>query len=490
VTGTDAAAGPDADPEGITFTTNGTVNVVAATIENFNLHAGSTGSGSNTITAGAEQASITGAAGNDTVNVASNTAAATLLARAVKLGAGTADTINVTGNTATGTITLSANVTGVEAITFANVDTDVTLVTNNAQLAAGEATALTITAASLTSGKMSFDGKAETGAFGYTVTLANSTGADTLIGGAGNDVFNAGNGANVFTGNAGADSVTGGTVVDTVYGDNSGNKTAYATANVSIAGSPTGATTVAVSYLGLTTATTAVVLAGANPTADEIATAIRAAANNDAVIGKLVSATGTAAAVVFTSLIDGNNTTAPTVTITPTGGAATYTAGAATAGTAGTAGADTVNAGGGNDVIIGGGGNDALTGSTGNDTFFFLKALSVLGSMATLTDYRASGMGTDTIVLGDVTAAIGTVATVQDFSSQASLGAALNAAANGNTQDNGLVVFMWGGNTYLYVETAQAGTSYVAGDFVVMITGTPFNTSTALNTIGFDGLGG
>jgi len=133
-----------------------------------------------------------------------------------------------------------------------------------------------------------------------------------------------------------------------------------------------------------------------------------------------------------------------------------------------------------------------LTGDAGADRFFFLKAQSVLSSLATITDYRAAGGnnagGADTIILGDVATQAGTVATVQDFSSQASLGAALNAAANGNAVDRGLVVFMWGGDTYVLVETTGATTTFVTTDFLVKLTGTPFTTSTAIAGLGIDGI--
>jgi hypothetical protein len=55
---------------------------------------------------------------------------------------------------------------------------------------------------------------------------------------------------------------------------------------------------------------------------------------------------------------------------------------------------------------------------------------------------------------------------------------------------------MWGGDTYILVETDDgtgAGgntTTFVTTDFLLKLTGQPFTTSTALNTIGFDGLGG
>jgi len=407
-------------------------------------------------------------------------------------GTGT-DTINITGNVTT-TATLTSSTTGVDVIAFSNTTANVSLTTDDANLATATGLSLTVTANSLTTGSLFFNGSGETAATSsYTVSAtASTTGVDTLIGGAGNDVFNAGNGANTFTGNAGSDSVTGGTGIDTVYADNAGNKTAYATADVTVAvgGAQTGAGSAAIVYMGLTVNTGAITKALANITLTEIAAGVIAAVNADPVVGKLVTASQAAAgvAIVFTSLIDSTNTTAPTVTITTATNSPTYTAGAATAGTAVTAGADTVLGGAGADVIIGGGGADVLTGGADADTFFFLKAHSVLGSLATITDYRATGMGSDVIVFGDITTLAGTTATVQDLSTSASLGAALNAAANTNTVGAGLSVFIWGGNTYVYVETTGATTTFVTTDALVVLTGTPFNTSTAIAGLGIDGV--
>ena len=479
--------------EGITFSTNGTINLSTTTdITNVNLSAGTSGTGANTVTAVAATTSITGAAGADTLNVSSNAVAAAVLAGAVNL-AGGSDTIAITGNTATGTVTLSANVKNVEAITVANVDTDVTIVTNDAQLATGEATALSITAAALTSGKMSFNGSAETGAFGYTVTLAASTGADTLIGGAGNDVFNAGNGANVFTGNAGADSITGGTGADLAFGDNNGAKRVE-TYTVTTAGA--GTATITLGIGGTVAATYAT-------TGDAVIAALDTALKADARYGVFFTSSVTANALTTTDdvltityLVDGTNvgtvtTSAATLAVNTTGANGTSVNGTqTTAGTAGTTGADTINGSSGNDTIVGGGGADVLTGGSGSDTFGFLKAHSTLASLATITDYSSSAASGDVLILGDVASQSGTVATVQDLTAQGSLGAALNAAANGNAVDRGLVVFMWGGDTYALVETTGATTTFVTTDFLVKLTGTPFSTSTGLNTIGFDGLGG
>ena len=77
---------------------------------------------------------------------------------------------------------------------------------------------------------------------------------------------------------------------------------------------------------------------------------------------------------------------------------------------------------------------------------------------------RAStGIGAAAIVAG-------TVATVQDLSAQLSLGAALNAAANSNATNQGFSVFIFGGNTYAYVDTGANGLT--DNDQLVQLSGT------------------
>lgn len=478
--------------EGITFSTNGTIDLTKTTdITNVNLSAGTSGTGANTVTAAAGTISITGAGGADTINVAGGASAVAILQGSIAGGAGT-DTINVTGNTAT-TATMIASTTSIEAITFANTTANVVLTTNAANVA--DAATMSVTASSLTTGTLKFDGSAETGATSpYTVT-SSSTGADTLIGGAGNDVFNAGNGANVFTGNAGNDSVTGGTGADTVYGDNGGTKQV---STVTIAGVGDtdfisgGTVTATIDGFAVTYTLTTANVSG-NLAADVLAasTGLAAAINADANLAGIVSATNALGVVTLTFAADGVHTMAVSRAVTGTTDAAISTTNTTT-GVAGTVGADTIIGGAGTDLILGGGGNDLLTGDAGIDTFYFLKPQSVLGSMATITDYRlATGNNAaalDKIVLGDQVTVAGTTATVQDLSSSASLGAALNSAANTNTTNVGLSVFMWGGDTYAYVETTGNGTTFVTTDFLVKITGTPFTTATAIAGLGFDGV--
>lgn len=312
-----------------------------------------------------------------------------------------------------------------------------------------------------------------------TFTSANTTATANVAikGGAGNDVL---------TGGVSKDTIIGGAGNDALYGDNTATKTAFATADV--ATTATGVTTLTASFMGLTTAATTVTMAGANPTDIEIGNAIRSAVNTDAVLSKLIVATGAGKAVVFTSLIDGTDVTLPTVTITAAGGTATYAAGAATAGTANTSAVDTLNGGDGADVLVGGGAADTLTGGAGIDNFFFLKGHSVLSAMATITDFTfaTGGASNDKIIIGDQVAVIGTTLTVQDLSTAVSIQAAMDAAATTNIVNNGLSVFIWGGNEYAFVETTGAGTSYVTSDFVVKLTGLPLAAAATIAGSGFD----
>jgi len=283
--------------------------------------------------------------------------------------------------------------------------------------------------------------------------------------------------------------ISGGAGTDVIYSDNAGNKTAWATANIdNTTSAATGATTVTIAFAGVSTGAITVAKAGANPTTAELVAGVKAAVAGDAVLSKLIAVTGTSPALVFTSLVDGTYATAPTVTFASAGGAATYAAGAATAGTAGTVAVDTVDGGAGADVIVGGGGTDTLTSGAGADTFFFWKSHSNQAALATITDYTyaVGGASNDKIILGDVAAAAGTKTTVQDLSSSATLAAAFNAAALSNTVDNGLVVFVYGGDTYVMVETTGATSDYVAGDFAVKLVGTPVAAGTALAGLGFD----
>ena len=311
---------------------------------------------------------------------------------------------------------------------------------------------------------------------------ANTTGTAnvTIKGGAGDDTL---------SGTVAIDTITGGAGIDTIYADNAGNKAVTATANATIAAAATGTVTVKVGFAGLETAAFTVVKADTtNTTAEEIATGIASAVAADPVLSKLIAVSGTAPAVVLTSLVDGV-LAAPTVTLTKTGAQAVgYIVGALTAGTAGTVANDTIDGGAGADVIVGGGGIDTITTGAGADNVFLTKVQSNLATMTTITDFTfaTGGSSNDKIIIGDVTSVISNKTTVQDLSSSATLAAALDAAALAATQDVGMSVFVWGGNSYVFVETTGATGTYVAGDFVVKLTGTPLAVGATIAGSGFD----
>jgi Ca2+-binding RTX toxin-like protein len=447
--------------ETITFSTSaGTIDVSASTVEKFTLSAGTPATGTNTVTVGTNQTSVTGAAGVDTFIYG-----ATLTSADTVNGGDGSDVLNFTD--ATGSTTDIDNVTNIERINLGAAVTEIVGVEANIAALA----TLTINAASATSLNYS---TTETNGF---LSIIGSGGADVISAGALSDTIDGGAGIDTITGGLGNDSLSGGsgTTVDRIYGDNGGTK-AVTTLAATVGAASTGTASVVIA--GITTT----VNVGANAGATE--TALSTAINANAALAGIATASAASGDLVVTFLVDG----ALQATASASDGGNTFAATATTTGTAGTTGVDTIDGGAGADLIFGGGGADALTGGAGDDQFFFLKAQSVLGSVATITDYRGAN-GSDTILLANVTTAVGTVSTIQDFSAQTSFGAALNAAANSNTVDNGLIGFIYGGDTYLLVETDTGNeTAYVAGDFVVKITGTPFTTSTALNSIGFDGL--
>ncbi|MEC4723782.1 hypothetical protein RY831_32190 [Noviherbaspirillum sp. CPCC 100848] len=395
------------------------------------------------------------AANVETINIAVADAAAApalgsnAVVHALTLGTAAAKTITVTGNNG-----LTLTNTGNTAVTLFDASG---VVANNTAAGAGVA-ATTDSAANLA----------------VTFASANNTAsADvTIKGGAGNDVL---------TGNISKDTISGGAGADLIYGDNQGTKEVQSIA----ASSTDGAAVLTVNVLGVNTTVT---LAGATA-ATAMQTAVVNAINaNTALAGLVTASAGATDAITLTYLVDGD---APAVTVTKASGAGALTLGAITAtttGTAGTAAVDVLDGGAGADLLVGGGGADTITTGAGADKVFLLKAHSNLATMTTITDFTfaAGGTSNDIIVLGDVTSVIGTTTTVQDLSSSATLAAAVEAAALKNTVDNGLSVFTWGGNEYVYVETTGATGSYVASDFIVKLTGTPLAVGATIAGSGFD----
>jgi serralysin len=94
--------------------------------------------------------------------------------------------------------------------------------------------------------------------------------------------------------------------------------------------------------------------------------------------------------------------------------------------TAGGQSDDTITLASGNNWISGDLGNDTLTGSTGNDAFVFATTLNSTTNVDTITDFKATGAGTDKIwlarsVFTGLTA--GTTLDATDFGTTAALGA-------------------------------------------------------------------
>ena len=311
-----------------------------------------------------------------------------------------------------------------------------------------------------------------------TFLSANNTATDTVTikGGAGNDVL---------SGNIAKDTISGGAGADYIYGDNAGVHRVE-TYDVTTAGAGNALITI------LGTTLTVAYNTDAATTETDIVTAI----NGSAALKGLVTAAIDTGSVKVSYLVDGNTagsatTSAATLAINTTGTNSTAVAGTqSTAGTVGTVAIDTIDGGAGADVIVGGGGADSLTGGAGADSFFFLKGHTNKAALATITDYTyaVGGTSNDKLIIGDVAAAVGTVTKVQDLSAQATLNEAFDAAALGNTVDNGLIVFIHGGNTYAYVEATGANSTYTAGDFAVKLVGTSLAANTALAGLGFDGL--
>jgi S-layer protein len=366
-------------------------------------------------------------------------------------------------NAVTHTLTLAATsattvtVAGNNGLTLTNTNNDKITRFDASGVVANNTAASTYVAATT-------DGAAE---LAVTFASANTTASAnvTIIGGAGNDTL---------SGTIAKDNISGGAGGDIIYADNAGTKAKISSTDVTYAATKN----LSVSIFGINVAVTQ---------ATDAKTSIEALAakvNADTTLNKLVKASigGADKQLIVDFLVDGDNTavvTADTTAQTPT---------KTTAGTAGTVAIDTIDGGAGADFIVGGGGADVITTGAGADSVFFLKAHSNLATMATITDYNyaVGGASNDRIILGDVTTASGTIKTVQDLSSSASLAAALTAAAVNNTVDLGLSMFIFGGDTYAYVETTGATATYQATDFVVKLTGLPLAAGTSYLGAGFD----
>lgn len=152
----------------------------------------------------------------------------------------------------------------------------------------------------------------------------------------------------------------------------------------------------------------------------------------------------------------------------------------------GGSGGNTLIGGEGADTLVAGAGVDTLTGGKGADSFVLTAANgSTLSALDTITDYRAVAGELDTLTLQGTPVVIS--GTVQDLTGQLTLEDALNAVANDATTNNGLSVFLFGTDTYAYVESEGTGTTYNAADTVIRLAGTPFAAGTDLTDLGIAG---
>ncbi|MES2186161.1 MAG: hypothetical protein V4505_16540, partial [Pseudomonadota bacterium] len=228
-----------------------------------------------------------------------------------------------------------------------------------------------------------------------------------------------------------------------------------------------------------------------------------------------ITLTDAVSAASFSSAVFNNNTTLNLASVT--GNSLTLAAGNVTGsntltidGSAAT-GSETLNAaaaiststltikgGVGDDTISPGKGFNTLTGGAGNDTFAFSAAnfSTFTGGQSgvatdTITDYRAAGAGTDVISFTGFTPQVGSNwSTVQDFTTQGFVSNALNWAASRNNTNNGMTVFIFNEDVYVYVEATGSNTAYNAGDFVVKLVGAKplFAEGSAIAGNGFGGL--
>lgn len=467
----------------------------------------------NVTTAGVTQV-LSGVTSGFTVNTTLGAAALTSLT--TNNLAGTADVLNVNLNAdlsggvrAFGTFTTP----GVEILNLKMVDTNATFTTrlatvtvvdaglqslvitgNNGVTVTNTSVALTnFDASGLTRGSVTFQSGALVGSAsvkgsvsgGDTLNFSSSIANTTIVATAGtNTILGSSSVSNTITGGTGADTITGGTGADTIsagnganviYADNQGAKEVNTIVFSGTTTTAAGADSIVVNGQTIAFANGSSITA----TGDNLVTAVTANTN----LTNVVAASNNAGTVTFTWRVDGNQTNITYTSSAGTGtnnGVVTET----TTGVAGTAAADTVTVGTGADFIAGGGGNDVITGGTGADTFFFMKPQSIVsgGTRATISDFITTSTASgDRIFLGDqVAVASAAVTTVQDYSGQASLTAAVNSAALSNATNNGTVVFIWGGNSFVYVETTGAGATAAASDFLVQLTGIPAAAGTAI----------
>ncbi|MBA3755873.1 MAG: calcium-binding protein, partial [Nitrosomonas sp.] len=331
-----------------------TFNGAAETDGAFNIT--SSGASNDTITGGEGADNINGGTGTDTIagggndDIFSFAAGSGLTTVDTVNGGAGIDTIALTGTTAVAATNFD-NVSNIEVISLTHTTTNVAITTKDVLVAAGAV--LTLQAASLTTGVLTFNGSAETdGIFNIT----GGGGADIITGGAGNDTIDGGAGNNNIAAGLGNDVIVGG----------SGSETFTFAAATGLTSGDTldaGAGTDIVALTGNTAFT------ASNDFDNVRYIETITLANTNTAVTITTKDTLVAASTTLTLTNAANSGTLTFIGSAETDGLFSITGGTGNDSITGGAGNDTLAGGGtGNDTLIGGSGNDSITSGAGNDS--------------------------------------------------------------------------------------------------------------------------
>ena len=349
----------------------------------------------NTLSASATGSILVGGSGNDTLAGAAG--------NDVLIANGGSD--RLTGGASNDTFVLNAS--GTVVITDLGLGADAIKIYSGATAnitMAGNWTATSVTSnngtATLIASNFNVNLAAATGSNGWTVTNAGygtgvtfvgSAAANTLTGGNGNDTLTGGNSSDTLTGGSGNDTLTGGAGNDTLTGGNGIDTFVVDAGTDTITDLGNGVDIVKISANATANITMGAAWTATSATSNNGTGNI--SANNFNV--NLAAATGTNG----WNVTNAGNATG--VTLVGSAAANALTGGNGNDTLSGGAGNDTLTGGSGNDLLTGGAGKDTLTGGTGNDTFVYTTAAdSLVANFDSITDFNASGMGTDLFKIG------------------------------------------------------------------------------------------
>ena len=185
-------------------------------LTNFNASGVTNGAVSYTTAALVAAATLTGGAGNDTID-------ASLATKSVSLNGGAGVDI-LTGGAGNDTITDTSTYTSADGITVVNAGNNIN----------GGAGADTITAGDGNDTIESGSGNDSVVAGGGNDTITSASGNDTISGGDGDDTITLTSGDNVVSGGAGVDSITAGSGNDNISGDDGNDTILISSTNLTI----------------------------------------------------------------------------------------------------------------------------------------------------------------------------------------------------------------------------------------------------------------